>query len=495
MADSFEQRTADALGRIGELHVPRSDVTVETPALMPVVNPNLQTISPARMESDFGAEILITNAYIIHTNEDLRDRALADGLHEMLKFDGAIVTDSGSFQLAEYGDIDVTTREILEFQRTIGSDIATPVDIPTPPDATRETAATDLEKTQSALADAENTDTGEMLVNAPVQGSTHPDLRESAAEHAIGTDLDVFPVGAVVPLLNRYRYDEMVEVVLAAKRGLGPAAPVHLFGAGHPMMFALAVAAGCDLFDSAAYAIYARDGRYMTTAGTEHLSDLSYLPCSCPICDSHTPESIDNADEDRTEQLLAEHNLHVTFEELRQVKEAIRSGRLLELVERRARGHPALVDGYRALLDGAAQLEAEDPVSKGTFFAVSAESAARPEVRRHHERLQRLSVPDAVLLTEGGVPRTHEFDAVWRVKPPFGPYPRELSETYPLTAETTETSDTDAQCAAADGIARLAEIAPESRIRLAHADWARTALDRLPDSIELETLSAIDAGR
>ena len=246
----FECRDTDAAGRIGRLTVPRAGVTVETPALLPVVNPNLQQIEPATLADEFGAEILITNAYVVHQTDTLRDEALDRGLHELLDFSGAIMTDSGSFQLAEYGAIDVTSREILEFQRAIGSDVATPVDIPTPPDADRAQAERDLETTQERLEDASSSfDPGEMLCSAPIQGATYPDLREAAARHAYGTGLDVFPIGAVVPLLNEYRFAETVDVIAAAKRGLGADAPVHLFGAGHPMMFALAVAMGCDLFD------------------------------------------------------------------------------------------------------------------------------------------------------------------------------------------------------------------------------------------------------
>lgn len=120
MSDIFETRVFDAAGRIGELTVPRAGVTIETPALLPVVNPHIQTIDPSELYSRFGAEILITNSYILHGSEDLRDQALDSGLHELLDFPGAIVTDSGSFQLAEYGDIDVDTEEILEFQHAIG---------------------------------------------------------------------------------------------------------------------------------------------------------------------------------------------------------------------------------------------------------------------------------------------------------------------------------------------------------------------------------------
>jgi len=125
-------------------------VTVETPALLPVVNPNVLTIEPRRLAEEFGAEMLITNSYIIRSTDRIRDRVLDQGLHDFLGFDGAIMTDSGSFQLAEYGDIDVTTEEIIEFQRQIGSDVATPVDVPTPPDVDRERAERELETTKQA---------------------------------------------------------------------------------------------------------------------------------------------------------------------------------------------------------------------------------------------------------------------------------------------------------------------------------------------------------
>ena len=489
MRDHFEVRNHDAAGRIGRLTVPRAGVTVETPALLPVVNPNVLTIEPARLREEFGAEMLITNAYIISQTDRIREQVLEEGIHSYLGFDGAIMTDSGSFQLAEYGDIDVTTGEILAFQRRIGSDVATPVDVPTPPDVDRERAESELETTMRALEDAEAAATAEMLVNAPVQGSTFSDLRASAGRHAAATDLDVFPVGAMVPLLNAYRYADVVDAVAAAKRGLDPDCPVHLFGAGHPMMLALAVAVGCDLFDSAAYALMARDGRYLTVSGTEHLTELSAFPCSCPVCLAHTPAELRDRGDDERERLLAEHNLHVTFEEIRRIKAAIRSGTLLELVDRRARGHPAMLDGYRALLDHADQLEATDPASKDAFFYTSHEAARRPEVRRHHERLDRLDAPARLLLTESKSPSTHSYDAVWRVVPPFGPFPRALSESYPFTAEVPERVDIAAQVAAAEGIRRLALANPETDITLGHDEWDSAALDRLPARVETERLT------
>jgi 7-cyano-7-deazaguanine tRNA-ribosyltransferase len=240
----------------------------------------------------------------------------------------------------------------------------------------------------------------------------------------------------------------------------------------------------------------ARDGRYLTVSGTEHLEEMEYFPCSCPVCAEHTPADLRGLDDDpdadaSAEQLLAEHNLHVTFEELRRVKAAIRSGTLLDLVDRRARGHPAMLDGYRALLDHADELERTDPVSKDAFFYTSHESARRPEIRRHRDRLARLDVPDRLLLTESNAPSTHDYDAVWRVKPPFGPFPRALSETYPLTAEVPERLDDAARLAAAEGVAALAAANPETEMTLGHDGWPETALDAVPDRVETEDLRTL----
>ncbi|WP_330632163.1 tRNA guanosine(15) transglycosylase TgtA [Halocatena halophila] len=488
MSGQFEIRTFDAAGRVGELSIPRAGVTIETPALLPVVNPHIQTLSSSTLES-LGAEILITNSYILHQSDDLRDTVLEEGLHSLLGFDGAIMTDSGSFQLAEYGEIEVTTEEILQFQSAIGSDISTPVDIPTPPGVSHEHAKRELQTTQERIELASRLQSeldDDILVSAPVQGSTHPDLRERAGRHAATSGLDVFPIGAVVPLLNQYRYATVADVVMAAKRGLSADAPVHLFGAGHPMMLAFAVAMGCDLFDSAAYAIYARDDRYLTVRGTDHLDELEYFPCSCSVCTDHTPTELQAMDDATRERLLARHNLSVTFAEIRRIKQAIRRGNLLELVETRARSHPTMLDGYRTLLDHSTQLERTDPVSKDAFFYLSSESARRPEVKRHHERLQRLSIEGSVLLTEGN--SNDAYDACWRIRPPFGPFPRALSDTYPFTAELPERLDLAAYAAAADGIEALLENNPSADVTVALHNWPDAVVERLSESVTITPL-------
>lgn len=94
MAISFEILEEDIFGRTGRLKV--GEKVLKTPALLPVVNPHLPLITPAEMKS-LGAGALITNAYIFYRSKEFREPALARGLHDLLGFDGIIMTDSGSF--------------------------------------------------------------------------------------------------------------------------------------------------------------------------------------------------------------------------------------------------------------------------------------------------------------------------------------------------------------------------------------------------------------
>ncbi|HEY3363307.1 MAG TPA: tRNA guanosine(15) transglycosylase TgtA [Methanosarcina sp.] len=457
MSTIFEILDKDAGGRIGRLRTPHG--IVETPTVMPVINPNIQLIPPKEMRT-FGAEILITNSYIIYRKEELKSVALEKGLHGLLGFDGPIMTDSGSFQLSVYGSVEVTNEEILGFQQKIGSDIIVPLDIPTPPDVHYRRAEEELAITAKRLEEARKLIQGEQLLAGPVQGSTYPELREKAASHLKDLNFEVYPLGAVVPLMEAYRYAELVDVIAASKKGLSPASPVHLFGAGHPMMFALAVALGCDLFDSAAYALYAKDGRYITVNGTYHIEKLNYLPCSCPICSRYTAEELKKAD--NMEELLGRHNLYATFAEIRLIKQCIKDGKLLELVEQRCRSHPKLLDGLKKLYTHSSWLEQLDPATKGTFFYCGPESASRPEVLRFGKRLNRFSLQGSVIIRTVPVKGEKDYDQILIFKAPFGAFPVEMEEVYPFNAEVPKFPDYESLNTALSNTLKLMELNPEA---------------------------------
>ncbi|KZX15366.1 tRNA guanosine(15) transglycosylase TgtA [Methanobrevibacter filiformis] len=384
----FEIKSKDAKGRIGILKTAHGEV--RTPALMPVIHPRKQTIDVGKL----GAEIVITNAYLIYKDENLKQIAIEDGVHNLINFDGPVMTDSGSFQLSVYGDVDISNEEVMEFQELIKTDIGTSLDIPTAPYVTFEKAKSDMDVTLERAKEAKeykDEHNIKMLLNSVVQGSTFSELRAYCADELSKLDCDLYPIGAVVPLMEMYHYSDLVDVVMSSISHLPDSKPRHLMGAGHPMIFALAVAMGCDLFDSAAYILYAEDDRFLTTRGTYKLENLQEMPCSCEICTKYTPDDLRNMDKKERVNLIAEHNLNVSFAEIRLIKQAIYDGNLMELVEERCRVHPMLLDAYRRLKEYSDDLETYDPrVKKSAFYYTGSESLARPEIRRHLNKLNNM---------------------------------------------------------------------------------------------------------
>ena len=448
----FEIKAKDMRGRVGVLKTEHGNV--KTPALMPVIHPRKQAIDVKK----YGADMVITNAYLIYKDEDLKQKAIDEGLHELINFDGPVMTDSGSFQLSVYGDVEITNNEVLEFQELIGTDIGTSLDIPTAPFVEREKAESDLEITLERAKEAvefKKENNIEMLLNSVVQGSTFMDLRQECAKELSQLDADLYPIGAVVPLMESYHYKELVDVVMNSIMYLPDNTARHLMGAGHPMVFALAVALGCDLFDSAAYILYAEDDRLLSTRGTFKLENLQEMPCSCEVCSKYTPDDLRAMPKRERRDLIAQHNLHVSFAELRLIRQAIYEGSLMELVEERCRAHPALLDAVRQLKNYNEDFEKYDPRSKkSAFFYTGAESLYRSEVLRHHQKL--LEMPkkrDLIVLPPGRKPYSKfisgklgdfyiygdkkELDldnADFMVLDiPFGLIPLDIDELYPLS--------------------------------------------------------------
>ncbi len=443
----FEIKDRDAAGRICKYTTKHGTVT--TPNLMPVINPNKMIISPKEMKKLFGTEIVITNSYIIKKDEKLREKALKKGIHSLIDFDGPIMTDSGTFQSYVYGDIKLDPIEIVEFQRDVGSDIGTILDVFGTPDQTKKEAEQGMKETLSRAKQSTKSK-GEMNLACTVQGSIYPDLREKCAKSLSKIDADFYPIGGVVPLMENQRYSDLVRIILASKKGLDPSKPVHLFGAGHPLIFPLAVALGCDFFDSSAYIKYANDERLIFYWGTEKLQDLSDLPCSCPVCSKYNESELKKMPKKDRVLQIAKHNLFVSFEEIRKIRNAISNGNLWELVERRANSNPYLLEAMNLLRSKDVKdfLEQFEPVSKNkALFYTGPNSIHRPIVHRCHKRLSdryQTSFDTTIVFPDGEKPySTYYYDQIKEIRrkncetnilidSALGPVPVELDEMYPF---------------------------------------------------------------
>lgn len=451
----FEVIARDAAGRLGRLKT--SHGTVLTPTLMPVYNPNIPLIPANELEHDFKVQMLITNAYIIYRTPELREKA-SQGVHKLINFHRAIMTDSGAYQAWMYKkELDITNREIIQFEEILEPDVATILDTFTETDD-YDIASKGVESTIEAAKECINIRQNEKIFwAAPVQGGKFLDLLELCASKLSALEFDIHPLGTLAPSLQKYNYKQVVETILVTKQNINPSRPFHGFSIGHPMFFALAVACGTDLFDSSAYALFAKDNRYLTYSGTLRFENLEEFPCVCPVCNTLTPQDLREMDDHQRKYLLAKHNLYATIDEIKRIRVAIRENRLWELVQERVRAHPALLDALNYNLSKYIDFFLKfDPITKkSAFFYGGPESLLRPEVIRYVKKLIEvykpppktnvlIIFPDLEIRFENSTqfqewtkkinqnPK-RDLIHVCLFSPIFGIIPEELKDVYPLT--------------------------------------------------------------
>ena len=177
----FEIIKSDLAGRIGILH--SNHGKIETPAYVPVIHPVKQAIPPKKIK-DMGFDLVITNAYI--TMKRHGQSATKRGIHDIIDYDGAVMTDSGGYQVLEYGEVDVVPADMAEFERKIMTDFAIPLDKPTGYGLSKKIAKSFVDQT---LNDAKKTlankiDNGQIWVG-PIQGGEHQELVKRSAKSLV----------------------------------------------------------------------------------------------------------------------------------------------------------------------------------------------------------------------------------------------------------------------------------------------------------------------
>jgi len=391
----FEVLDVDALARIGKIEF--GNKTLITPTLFPVVHPYNNTINPSEIK-EIGFKSIFTNAYILYQNKEKRKVVLKKGIHQFLGYDGLIATDSGAFQQYMYNahGIEIKAAEIEHFQEGIKSDFPVILDYPVQPEDDFSTAEKKVDVSLTRAKENIERRKNKASWIGPVHGATHFDLLKKSAKKMSKLEFDIFAIGGLVKYFLNYQFDKILRILLTVKKEIISNKPLHLFGLGLPQFFSLAIAFGCDLMDSAAYALYAKEDRYFTlSTGTRDLKELKEFPCTCPICSTYTPNELKSFPKPKKINLLAKHNLYVSHSELQTIRQSIRNGNLWELVEQRVRSHPRLLDALAILKEHNSFFECYEKVYKphGRLFS-SIDSKYRPILYRYRRRIQnRYSIP------------------------------------------------------------------------------------------------------
>jgi len=382
----FEIIKSDLAGRIGVLHTNHG--LIETPAYVPVVHPVKQTI-PTKKIREMGFELVITNAYITknHYGQDAVDK----GIHNVIGFDGAVMTDSGGYQVLEYGDVDVSASDMASFERGIKTDIAIPLDKPTGYGLPKNKAKSLVEHTLKVSKETlkNRLENGQIWVG-PIQGGEHFELVKKSTQALVKYGYQMLALGSPVEFMESYEFKLLAEMILVAKKQMPYSLPLHLFGAGHPITIPMAVALGCDTFDSASYILYAKNGRYITEDGTRNIKDITYFSCNCEVCSKFAPKEITSLASNEKSDKIALHNLYSIKAEVDRVKEAILEGRLWEYAIKKTRAHPKLYETLDLFTDNSDYFIKTTPRFKQrALFLFSKEDQFRPEIVSFHEMVQR----------------------------------------------------------------------------------------------------------
>jgi len=192
---------AETKARAGELVTPHG--VVETPVFMPVgTQGTVKTLAPSDLQK-IGARIILSNAYHLYLRPGTELIREAGGLHRFMGWDGAILTDSGGFQVFSLARLNRITEDGLEFQshldgsrhfmspeqnvaiqRDIGAGIIMALDECVAYPAERSYAARSHELTlrwaERALG-AWRERPGQQSLFGIVQGATYADLRRESA--------------------------------------------------------------------------------------------------------------------------------------------------------------------------------------------------------------------------------------------------------------------------------------------------------------------------
>ncbi len=439
----FELRSRDGLARRGRLTTPHG--SVETPTLLPVIHPDpkRQGVPARELWERWGVRMAISSSYLLYRDPTLREAAERDGLHAFLGFPGTLMTDSGAFQQHSEGTVDLSPEAIYRFQRRIGTDIATVLDVFGEPEEGFDRARAGVEETlERARAARALALPG--LIGVPVQGGLHPELRARSAREGAAL-ADVQAIGGIVPLLERNRFRELVGVLASVRPHLAPEKPVHLFGLGHPMLFALGALWGGDLFDSASYHKFAQRDTLLFPEGSVELSDLREEVCGCALCERQPLHRVAELPQEERRVHLARHNLSQCLTEMARVRQAIHDGTLWELAERRAGGHPGLYEAMSLSTEQGAAFWPYEPEHRRAFRYVGPLSRERPVLQRWRERLARYAEgrgpvrptrprplsPEALASAPELDERGAEDPTLWMVESVLGTTPLELTEMYP----------------------------------------------------------------
>ncbi len=341
-------------GRVRTVHG-----TVETPVFMPVgTQGTVKALTPEHVK-DLGAEIILGNTYHLYLRPGMEVVAALGGLHRMMAWDRAILTDSGGFQVFSLRDLSkideegvtfashldgsrhrLTPERSIEIQEVLGSDIMMAFDECPPAGASPEHVRRAMGRTERwarRCIDARTRDDNQLF--GIIQGGVDPTLRRASLAAITALPFDGFALGGL-------SVGESRDATWATVIDIAPLMPAararYLMGVGTPEDILVSVGAGIDMFDCVLPTRNARNGRLFHTDGDLNIRNLKHRlddrpiedGCPCYTCGRFSRgylRHLSRANEILFATLASIHNLHHLTALMARIREAIEADAFADL--------------------------------------------------------------------------------------------------------------------------------------------------------------------
>ncbi|KWV92868.1 tRNA guanosine(34) transglycosylase Tgt [Erythrobacter sp. YT30] len=358
---SFKVSATDGKARTGVIQMLRGEI--RTPAFMPVgTAATVKAMKPESVRA-LGADIILGNTYHLMLRPGAERVAKLGGLHEFMRWDRPILTDSGGYQVMSLSDLNKLTEEGVEFrshldgskhmltpersmeiQRLLGSDIVMAFDECPRADRPRDEIAASMEMSMRwAKRSRDGFDAGESHAKRAAlfgiqQGALDEDLRKISAEKLVDIGFDGYAVGGLAVGEGQ---EAMFGVLDYAPDQLPVDRPRYLMGVGKPDDLVGAVERGIDMFDCVLPTRSGRNGQAFTWNGPINLRNARFAEDKEPLdpgseCSASRDYSkaylhhLQKSGEILGAMLVTEHNLAFYQALMKAMRDAIGRGQFTE---------------------------------------------------------------------------------------------------------------------------------------------------------------------
>ncbi len=397
----FQIEATNGPGRVGRLTTPHGEI--ETPVFMPVGTLASVKGVPQDVLEELGVQILLGNTYHLYLRPGVETVRRMGGLHGLMSWDRAILTDSGGFQVFSLNELRKVSEDGVTFrshldgsshffspesamaaQIGLGADIIMAFDECTEYPAERERVRASMEMTlrwaersrkyfeghrnevpwgSSQLAagssqemqiprfardDKAVEEGATQSLFGIVQGGMDRELRRESALRTVEMGFPGYAIGGLSVGEPRALTREIVESTLEY---LPADKPRYLMGVGTPEEIAEYALLGVDMMDCVLPTRAARHGLLFTSQGKISIKQAQYAQdespldpnCGCRVCRRYSRAYLRHlyaSNELLAQVLNTVHNLSYYLDTMRAVRHSIQLGERARFLAERSRPKP-----------------------------------------------------------------------------------------------------------------------------------------------------------